>query len=175
MEHRRTVPALAGLLVLVLVTACSTGAAGSPSGPVGSSPGPSGDASPSADPSPADPGGGGGPGDDGSLVFPVPGVIAPQPVTVETVSAEVRDGHVVVRLEWTSGVEPCHALAGVDVVRDGDTFTLTVFEGTTDPDAMCIEIAMSKATLVDLGELPAGEYTIRAEPAGPAAVTITVP
>jgi hypothetical protein len=165
-----------GALVLALViAACSSGTAGSPSSspsvPSAGSPG----SSPSADPSPSDPGAGNVPDPDGSLVFPVPGVIDPQPVTVETVSATIEDGHVVVRLEWVSGVEPCHSLAGVNVARDGDTFTLTVFEGPTDLDAMCIEIAMFKATLVDLGELPAGEYTIQTDPAGAAPLTVTVP
>jgi hypothetical protein len=172
MDRRLAHPALAGLLILITAAAaCSSGDGSSPTGSTGSSPGASPGTSPSPVPSPADPGGGAG----GTLVFPVPGVIDPQPVTVESISAGIQDGRIVVRLDWTSGVEPCYSLAGVDVARDGDTFILTVFEGTADPDAVCIEIAMLKATLVDLGEQPAGEYTIRTDPAGAEPVTITVP
>ena len=78
------------------------------------------------------------------------------------------------RVAWWSGVEPCSVLAGVDVARDGDTFTLTVREGSAAaPDTMCIEIAQYKATIVDLGELDPGTYTISAF--GDAApVTVTV-
>ena len=47
--------------------------------------------------------------------------------------------------------------------RDGDTFMLTVREGSAAaPDTMCIEIAQYKATIVDLGELEPGTYTITA-------------
>jgi hypothetical protein len=130
---------------------------------------------------PSDPGAGSGePGGgvlppDASLVFPKPGVIDPQPVTVSGLSAAIDNDHVVVRVEWTSGVEPCYTLAGVDVAQDGDTFTLTVLEGASEPDAICIEIAMFKATLVDLGALPTGTYTIAADPSDAPPVEITVP
>jgi hypothetical protein len=166
---RTAIPWLTGILVTALaLAACTSGTGTSPS-PVPSSPPAS-----SPDPSPADPGGV-VPDPDGSLVFPKPGVIDPRPVAVETISASLEGGRVVVRLEWTSGVEPCYTLAGVDIARDGDTFILTVLEGTTDPDAACIEIAMFKATLVDLGVLPAGEYTIQTDPAATEAATISVP
>jgi hypothetical protein len=39
---------------------------------------------------------------------------------------------------------------------------------------MCIEIALQKVTVVDLGELDPGEYTIRASEGPAPAVTITV-
>jgi hypothetical protein len=94
----------------------------------------------------------------GTLVFPKPGVIDPHPVVVSGLSSSINDGHLVVRLDWTSGVEPCYSLAAVTVDRDGDTFRLQVLEGSTGKDVACIEIAMFKATLVDLGDLPAGTY-----------------
>jgi hypothetical protein len=109
------------------------------------------------------------------LVEPVPGVIDPHPVGVDAISATVEGGRLVARLEWISGVEPCYSLATVAVERDGSTFTLTPLEGPTALDVACIEIAVYKATLVDLGILPAGVYTLQAGegPADP--VTITVP
>jgi hypothetical protein len=108
-------------------------------------------------------------------VFPKPGVIDPHPVPVSALSSSVKDGHLVVRLDWTSGVEPCSTLAGVTVDRQGDTFTLQVLEGPTKLDVACIEIAMYKATLVDLGELPSGTYTIAVDPGDAAALVVTMP
>jgi hypothetical protein len=178
------------ILAIVLV-ACTAGATAAPStapsgSPAGGSPGastgepgagsPGGPGSgdlPTTDPDP-DPGGG-IPDAGGSLVLPKPNVINPQPVVVSALAGQIVDGRVVVRVDWTSGVEPCYTLAGVDVQRDGDTFTLTVLEGTTDPNAACIEIAMFKATLVDLGQLPTGSYTVEADPGDAAPITITVP
>ena len=82
-----------------------------------------------------------------------------------------------VRVAWWSGVEPCTVLAGVDVARDGNTFTLTVREGSgAPPDTACIEIAQYKATIVDLGELEPGTYTVTAfGDAPPVTVTIDDP
>jgi hypothetical protein len=87
----------------------------------------------------------------------------------------MADGHLVVRVEWTSGVEPCYTLSAVRVQRDGDTFTLQVLEGSTGKDIACIEMAMFKATLVDLGELAAGTYTITADPGDAAPLVVTIP
>ena len=43
------------------------------------------------------------------------------------------------------------------LVAKGDgTIALTVIEGSSDRTAICPEIAMLKATIVDLGELDAG-------------------
>ena len=73
------------------------------------------------------------------------------------------------RVDWFSGVEPCSVLAGVDVVRDGNTFKLTVNEGSAAaPDTACIDIAMYKGTIVDLGELEPGHvhrHRVRRRPA----------
>ena len=108
-------------------------------------------------------------------MFPKPGVIDPQPVFVSGLSSSIADGHLVVRVEWTSGVEPCYTLSAVKVGRDGDTFTLQVLEGATGKDVACIDIAMYKAALVDLGELPAGAYTVRADPGDAAPLVVTIP
>jgi hypothetical protein len=64
-------------------------------------------------------------------------------------------------------------LSGVDVARDGATFTLTIREGAAQQGVACIMIAMYKATIVDLGRLDPGTYTIKATGDAPA-VTVTV-
>ncbi len=109
------------------------------------------------------------------LVKPVPGVIDPHPVSVDAIAATIEAGRVVARLEWISGVEPCYTLATVLVERDGSTFTLTPLEGPTALDVACIEIAVYKATLVDLGVLPPGGYTLQAGEGPASSVTIRVP
>lgn len=183
--RRRLRPTVAGLLALSFALAACSSAA-SPSAPPSSPPadgsgGRSGGGSGSApgDPGsgtlPTDPGAGGVvPDPQGTLVFPKPGVIDPQPVFVSGLSSSITAGHLVVRVEWTSGVEPCYTLARVDVEREGDTFTLTVLEGSTGQNVACIEMAMYKATLVDLGELPAGTYTVEADPGDAAPLTVTI-
>ena len=169
---------LVGSLSLVLA-ACSAGAP-SPS-PV-TTPPPS--AAPSDSPSvPPEEPVSGDPGDPGivdpgmgepQIVSPVPGLVDIRDVGASALTAAVNGRQVTVRVAWTSGVEPCYALAGVDVVRDGDAFTLTVREGSADPGAACIEIAVFKATDVDLGELEPGTYTISAfGDAAPIEVTVS--
>ncbi len=116
------------------------------------------------------------PGSIGGIFDPAPGP-AGEPTLVK-VTANVRDirdvnaskleaavngTRVAVRVSWTSGVEPCYALAGIDVARDGMTITLTVREGSAAaPDTMCTEQAMLKAAVVDLGDLATGTWTIMA-------------
>lgn len=111
----------------------------------------------------------------GTLVFPKPGVVDPRPVFVQSLASSIEDGHVIVRVEWTSGVEPCYTFAGVETTRDGDAFTLRILEGSTGDAMACIEIAQFKATLVDLGELAPGTYTVAADPSDAEPITIVVP
>lgn len=132
------------------------------------------------DPVSAGPGagnGGGLPGDPGAgqpaMVTPVAGLLQLREVGAHRLTAAVDGRSVAVRVEWWSGVEPCSVLAGVDVGRDGNVFRLTVREGTADPNAACIEIAVLKGTIVELGELEPGEYVIRAMGDAPA-ITVTV-
>ena len=104
-----------------------------------------------------------GPGDDGAtIVVPVAGQLDPQPAFVSGLLVNVDGRHVTARLSWYSGVEPCYILDSVRMDRDGNTITLTVLEGHGPGDNMCIEIAMFKATIVDLGELEPGPYVIQA-------------
>lgn len=117
-------------------------------------------------PVPIDPGpGGGGPVNPGdpSRVAPVAGARDIHDVGAARLRAAVNGRNVAVEIAWWSGVEPCSAFAGVVFAREGSTFTLTVREGSTaGPNVACIEIAMFKSAIVDLGELEPGTYTVRA-------------
>jgi hypothetical protein len=83
---------------------------------------------------------------------------------------------VTVLLSWWSGVAPCSVLDSVDVVRDGMTITMTP-RGGADPaagdQAVCPAIAMLRGTIVDLGALEPGNWTLIAN-GDLAPVTITV-
>ena len=123
---------------------------------------------------PGDPGAGAGDDGPATPVQPVAGAVGVHDVVAAGLQAAVDGRRVTVELRWWSGVEPCYVLAGVDVVRDGSTFTLTILEGSAaGPDVACIEMAMLKSTIVDLGELEPGTYTIRAfGDAAPVEVTV---
>jgi hypothetical protein len=175
--------AATSVVVAMAVAACS-GAAVAPASP---SPTP---ASSSAAPSPDDGviGGGAGGGDTGgggaggsdpepgqpALVLPKPGQLDVHDVAIEQLTAKVADRHVVVNAQWWSGVEPCSVLDSVAAKRDGQTITVSVREGSSDRDAMCIDIAMLKVTAIDLGDLEPGEYTIVASQGPAAAITVKV-
>jgi hypothetical protein len=156
-------------------------------------------------PDPAPPGGGGGVGGGGAggglgggdigigIDLPPPGgnvvipndptlvVVHPGQVGLHDVSpVELRSridatGHVIVRVRWWGGIEPCEILDSVDVVRDGTTFTIALRVGSAGGKVACIEIARDTATLVDLGILPAGRYTVRASTGDAPPITVTIP
>jgi hypothetical protein len=110
------------------------------------------------------------------VVTPQPGLVNQRPVNVQAVRAAVDDaGRATAELRWWSGVAPCNALDSVQVEKDdaSRTIRLTVIEGSGQGDQMCIEIAELKATLVDLGTLSAGTWTISAEGDAPA-ITLEV-
>ncbi len=109
------------------------------------------------------------------LVVPMPGTINPQPVSIETLEAQIDGRRVVILATWTSGVQPCYQLDTVAVKQDGNAFTISMLEGSGQADAMCIEIAMQHATAIDLGELDPGDYTVEAQdgPATPLEITIS--
>ncbi len=188
-------PAVLGLLAVLLLGACSSAAApsnpSSPVGPTPSAPAPSGDPSDSAggrapgdpgqtdpsvpvggivNPTPVDPGLG-----QPKLVIPRPGQLNPRPVGAASLEPAVNGHHVLVKVTWWSGVEPCNVLDSVRVERSWTAITIQLIEGSGDAHAICIEIAEQKATIVDLGELEPGTYTISAGGNGDATpVTITV-
>jgi hypothetical protein len=98
-------------------------------------------------------------------VVPKAGRLNPHPVNVQLLRAATDESGVRVELRWWSGVEECYATDSVKVERDdaARTIKLTVMEGSNVGDVVCIEIAMLKSTVVDLGVLPAGTWTISAE------------
>jgi hypothetical protein len=94
------------------------------------------------------------------LVRPSPGRLNPHPVLPTALQASVDGRHVLVKVTWYGGVAPCSVLDSVTVKIDGSDIAITPVEGASDLDAMCIEIAVLKATIVDLGELQPGTYRI---------------
>jgi len=125
---------------------------------------------------PIEPGGGDGSGGmpQPTMVTPMAGLMGVHRVGAAALETSVDGGRLSVTIAWWSGVEPCNVLAGVDVARDGNTITLTVREGASRLDVACIEIAVYKATIVDLGELDPGDYTVAAFGDAPP-VRVTLP
>ncbi|HKG56307.1 MAG TPA: hypothetical protein VKA85_03600 [Candidatus Limnocylindrales bacterium] len=171
----------ATFIVFALVAAGCSAAAGSPPPSVAPS---SSTTSPAAtmpdDPVAADPqspapgGGDPAPGQP-TLVLPKPGQKNVHPVGIEQIEARVAGRHVVLNARWWSGVEPCSVLDSVAVKQDGRTFTISVREGSGADGVACIDIAMLKATPIDLGDLDPGTYTIVAGDGGQAPpITVTV-
>jgi len=187
-------PVVLGLVAVLVLGACSAAAA--PSGSAGPADSPSA-AAPSTNPS--DGTGAGSSGDIGQtdpslpiggaidpipvdpglgqakLVIPRPGQLNPHPVGAASLEPAVTGRHVLVKVTWWSGVEPCNVLDSVLVARSGTDILIELVEGSGDANAICIEIAEQKATIVDLGELEPGTYTISAGGKGDAKpVTVTV-
>lgn len=179
-------PFIAPAVLALVLTACSAGAASqsptaSPSAAPSSAP-PAAEPSPDASgttgvspdgEAPIDPGDGigngnppgGGPAGPGTpeLVKPKPGQQMVQPFGAAGLDARVEGRHVVVNARFWSGVEPCSVLDSIDVQRSGQTIDITLLVGTSDPDAMCVALAVEKVVVVDLGELDPGTYTITSE------------
>jgi hypothetical protein len=151
-------------------TGSGSGSAGSGGGSGGSVPG---DPGSGVVTSPPDSGGMVVPNPPGALVTPVAGLLGIRAIGANKLEPAVNGTDVAVRISWVSGVEPCSVLAGVTVARDGNTFKLTVMEGSKGEGMACIEIAMFKATIVDLGKVDPGTYTITAFGDAPA-VTVEV-
>ena len=179
----QTLRRLAGPLALVLLVAACTGAAGSSGSPAPSSPPATAAPSPSADPpatvDPNEPVGtdvppGGGGGGNGPLIVPKPGQLEPRPVRMDELKAAVTGRNLVVTATWTSGVEPCYVLDRIVVEKGADSFTITLLEGRGLGDPICIEIAQTKQTQVDLGEVAPGTYTITDGQGGAPPIEVTV-
>jgi hypothetical protein len=108
---------------------------------------------------------------------PVLGLVNQRTVNVQFVRAAVNaDGSATADLRWWSGVAPCSALDHVEMTRDdaAKAIRLKVIEGSGAGDVACIEIAQLSATLVDLGTLASGTWTISAEGDAPA-IPLDVP
>lgn len=199
--HHLRRPTLAGTAILAFaLTACS-GAVSPPTataGPSAEPSSPSAAGSPgAAEPNPpaSEPGGGGSAGDPGDpgagtgvggggqvdpgvgqprIVTPLPGRLNPRPVAPITIRASVDGRHVLVKVTWYGGIEPCSVLDSVVVKRDGSEIAVTPIEGASDQTAICIDIAVLKATIVDLGELEPGTYRISSPGSEAPPVEITI-
>jgi hypothetical protein len=114
---------------------------------------------------------------DPTIVTAQPGQTNLRPAHPFQLSSRIDGtGHVVVRVRWWGGIEPCETLDSVVVTRDGNRFSLTVRVGApAGLNVACIEIARDTATLVDLGVLPTGSYSVRADPGDAPPLTINVP
>jgi hypothetical protein len=113
-------------------------------------------------PAPGDPGIGGLPGSQPAIVIPKPGRLGVHPVGATSLEARVDGRRVRVTVSWWSGVAPCNVLDSVAQILDGANITIELREGADQLGVACIEIAMLKATVVDLGELLPGAYVISA-------------
>jgi hypothetical protein len=178
----RPLSALFGMLaVSALIVACGSGGPPSAS-PVASGPAGVPSTQPSAAPS-ADPGGsneiGAGappaPGViDSELVQPQPGQQNVVPIPIEQFDAAVDGRTVTLRIRWSSGVAPCSVLDQVLVDVGDEAIDVTIREGTSDPDAMCVLMLQAKHTIVSFDVEP-GTYTIRDTQGVAPPVEITVP
>ena len=121
------------------------------------------------DPTPVDPGAG-----QPALVVPEPGRLNPHPVAPTLLQASVDGHHVLVKISWYGGVAPCSVLDSVRVDKGAGTIALTVIEGSSDLTAICPDLAMLKATIVDLGELEPGPWTISAPGSDAAPIQLTI-
>ncbi|HLX33673.1 MAG TPA: hypothetical protein VKR30_00350 [Candidatus Limnocylindrales bacterium] len=173
--------ALAGVVVLALGGCASAGAPGGSPSPIAPSPSPastdgttstgntgSGVTPPGSGELPSDPILG-----QAALLTPQPGQQDLHAVNVARARATVDGTHVTVELRWWSGVAPCTVLDSVTVTRTGSGFAITPYEGSSGQPVACIDIAQLKATIVDLGSLDPGTYTIKANGDAPA-ITVTV-
>lgn len=170
---------LAGSLIAMLViAACSSGAA--PSAPPNGAPSaaPSGDASQPPDApvtsSPTD-GTGQLPGPGGKLVVPKPGQLDVHAVPADSLAASVDGSTILVTATWTSGVEPCNVLDTIHVAGKGtDTFTITLREGHGPEEIACIAIAEQHRTEFEIPDVPPGTYTITDSGGLAAPIKVTV-
>jgi hypothetical protein len=112
----------------------------------------------------------------GRVVVPKPGQLDVRAIPAQTLAATADRRRVTLTIDYTSGVEPCYVLDSIVVAVDADakTFAITLREGHGPEDVMCIEIAESKRTVVDLGDLAPGTYTISDTSGGATPITITV-
>src|SRR4051812_49333246 len=122
-----------------------------------------------ANPAPIDPGAG-----QPTIVRPKPGRPGPPPAAPQRLEASVDGRHVLVKITWYGGVAPCSVLDSVDVRQTGTTIALTVIEGADEVGVMCPEIAMLKATIVDLGDLAPGTWRISAPNGDAVPLEITI-
>jgi hypothetical protein len=108
-------------------------------------------------------------------VEPQPGQQNTHPVALDALEARVENGVVLITARWTSGVEPCFVLDSVLVEKGDGTLDVTIVEGTSDPEAVCIMLAQAKHTVVAVDGLDAGTYTVRDTQGSAAPIEVVVP
>ncbi len=157
---------LVALLAVVAVLPVACSAAGAPTGAT-PTPSPSPTASTQAPDAPVSTRlplipGSGGPSDPGArrVVVPKPGQLDVHPVPAQTLSATVDGRHVIVTIDYTSGVEPCNILDSIAVKPGVGSFEVTLEEGHGPDLVACPEIAQFKRATVDLGDVAPGTYRI---------------
>jgi hypothetical protein len=161
-------PAVMLIALAFLLAACAS---------AGSSPGPSDPTPPSDAPAASEPPGIVEPEPGGvELVEPQPGQQNVHPVTIERMDATASGTVVSVDAYWTSGVDPCYVLDRVEVnVNEADqTVDVTIQEGTSDPDAICVMIAVAKHTIFSFDVPTTGTWTIRDSQGGVQPVEVVV-
>ncbi len=179
------------LIGTVVLAACAGGqqrpaappAQASPSGPPGASidpgsgpgsgsagdPGSGTIANPSQGPVPVDPILG-----QPQIVRPLPGRIDSHPVAPVKLEASVDGRRVRVKVSWWGGIEPCSVLDSVKVSRSGTEIAITPFEGASEANVACIDIAVLKATIVDLGEPDPGTWRISSPGSDAPPIEVTI-
>jgi hypothetical protein len=110
----------------------------------------------------------------GELVVPKPGQLDVREIPAELLEAEVDGRSVTLRITFTSGVEPCYVLDSIVVNRGDRTFAVALRQGHPPGDLVCIDIAVSKHALVDLGDLEPGTYTITDAAGGAPPIEVVV-
>lgn len=110
----------------------------------------------------------------GELVVPRPGQLDVREIPADLLEAEVDGRSVTIRISFTSGVEPCYVLDTIVVTRGDHAFAVTLRQGHGPGDFVCIDIAVAKHALVDLGALEPGTYTITDAMGGAAPIEVVV-
>jgi hypothetical protein len=110
----------------------------------------------------------------GELTLPQPGQLDPRDIPAELLEAVVEGRAVTIGITYTSGVEPCYVLDSVVVAPGDHSFAITLREGHGPGDVACIEIAVQKHTVVELGELEPGTYTITDATGGASPIEVVV-
>ncbi|TFG69174.1 MAG: hypothetical protein E4H24_01500 [Thermomicrobiales bacterium] len=109
------------------------------------------------------------------VVVPKPGQLDVQSISAQSFSATIDGRHVVITVDYTSGVEPCYVLDSIAVSRTPGSIEITLLEGHGPGNGVCREIAEYKRTLVDLGDLESGTYQISDSTGGANPISVTVP
>jgi hypothetical protein len=81
-------------------------------------------------------------------------------IPIERIEATADGGTATITVYWSSGVAPCSVLDQVLVNVSDDTVDVTIREGTSDPNAVCMLVLQARHTVVTV-DLEPGTYTIR--------------